>query len=136
MIKYIFFFFQCIFNCFFLFLIQNKILRVKNHKICLFLFFFFTYSDDIILWTCSNLYASLCFWENSSSSSVTVNCSLYFTAYVYSSWRAQFVLNSVVCSWKEWKKKLIQWLEQCKGLPRFFNSSQTHRTPKGYSQIF
>ena len=54
-------------------------------------------SAAIILCTCSSLYASLCFCENSSSSRVTMSCSLYFPAYVYSSYRAQFVLNSAVC---------------------------------------
>lgn len=73
--------------------------------------FYGAHSDDMMLCTCSNLNASRCFCENSSSSSVTVNCSLYFTAYVYSSWRAQFVLNSVVCNYIgtiDWRIRYIR----------------------------
>lgn len=55
-------------------------------------------SAAIMLCTCSSLYASLCFCENSSSSRVTISCSLYLPAYVYSSYKAQFVLNSAVCN--------------------------------------
>lgn len=58
-------------------------------------------SAAIILCTCSSLYASLCFCENSSSSRVTISCSLYLLAYVYSSYKAQFVLNSAVCNWNK-----------------------------------
>lgn len=67
-------------------------------------------SAAIILCTCSSLYASLCFCENSSSSRVTISCSLYLPAYVYNSYKAQFVLNSVVCNWNKIKQKLVDML--------------------------